>query len=187
MFAMITGNLWRAACVALGSLLVALIGFVVALLIQIHGLPFVGGGLIARLDRMTDLRKAEAANHRQTKTNFRQAMAEAKRMELARIARVKAENERINAYAKDDFQRRAAALRARFDSLRSQARARAESAGGAVSVPGLPTPLFGFDEAASEDGFPNSERLECSLNSTQLDALITNIESLTAIDPNKEN
>lgn len=169
-----------------GGIIAALLAFVLFLLIQIHGLPIIGGGLIARLDRMTDLRRMEAANHRQTKTNFRQAMVEAKRMERARIARVKAESERNNANAKEDFHRRSAALRARFDSLRSQARARAESAGGAVSVPGLPTPLFGFDETASEDGFPLAERLECSVYATQLDELITNIESNLAIDLNKE-
>lgn len=175
--AFLSANLWRAAALAL-------LGVVVALLIQIHGLPIIGGGLIARLDRMTELRRIEAENHRTTKRTYAQAMAAARQNEVLRLARVRAEQERINNRAQEDFDRRFAALRARYDGLRRQSRKAAGSQGGAEPVPGLPVPAFGADAEASSDGLSLEERYECSVTAIQLDELITWVEAQTSIDPN---
>lgn len=174
---------WRAAALALA-------GIVAALLIQVHGLPLIGGGLIARLDRMTELRTAEANSHRRTKANFRAGMAEARRRELARLAMVKAQQERINADVQDDHSRRVAALYARYDGLLKQARTRAESAAAGQSVPGLPAAPGGPDAQTGPNGLPLTaltlaERLEASLIATQLDGLITWVERQARVDPNR--
>lgn len=183
MIAAITGNLWRALSAFLA-------GLVVMLLIQIHGLPIIGGGLIARLDRMTELRTAEAKSHRLTKANFRAGMAEARRRELARLAMVKAQQERINADVQDDHSRRVAVLYARYDGLLKQARTRAESAAAGQSVPGLPAAPGGPDAQTGTNGLPLTEltlaeRLEASLIAAQLDGLITWVERQARVDPNR--
>ena len=42
MISLITGNLWRAACAVL-------VGLLVALWVQLHGLPIIGGGVLSEL------------------------------------------------------------------------------------------------------------------------------------------
>lgn len=175
---MLLGNLWRTATLAL-------LGVVLALLMEIHGLPVIGGGLIGKLDRMTELRRIEAENHRKTKAYFAQAMADALRNEKLRLARVRAEQERINASAEKDYSSRLAALRARYDSLRGQSGKVIGGQGGTEPVPGLPIPAFGADAAASEDGLSLAERYACSANAIQLDELISWVEAQTAVDPNE--
>lgn len=172
-------NLWR-------SIALALLGVVIALLIQIHGLPLLGGGLIAKLDRMTELRRVERDNHRKTKATYRAAMAEAQRRELARLARVQAEQERINDDREAHANERLAALRARYDSLRRQSRAGTESAAGGQQMPDLPYPAFGADEAAGADGLSLTERYECSATAIQLDELISWVEEQSAIKVNSD-
>ena len=66
----IRANLWRA--VATAALTAAL-----ALALWVFGAPIIGGGLLSDLDRMTQLREAEARSHRQTKANIRAAQADA--------------------------------------------------------------------------------------------------------------
>lgn len=177
MIAFLAMNPWRAAALAL-------LGIIIALLIQIHGLPVLGGGLIAKLDRMAELRRVEADNHRQTKANFIAATAEALRLETARLARVKAEQERINHDREESANARLAALRDQRDRLLSQARARAASAAGGQPVPGLPIPAFGADAAASEDGLSLAERYECSVSAVQLDELISWVDAQTKVKVN---
>lgn len=183
MIPFLTGNLWRAACVALGVVVAALIGFVIALLIQIHGLPIIGGGLIARLDRMTELRRIEADNHRKTKEVYRAAMAQAQWLEQARLARVHAETERNNERAKENFNHRLALLRSRYDSLRAKAGTSSTGAAGGVEMSTLPVPAFGTDAAPGEDGLL-AQQLECSTIALQLDELILWIEAQTKVKVN---
>lgn len=177
MIALITGNLWRALAAFLA-------GLVVVLLIQIHGLPIIGGGLLARLERMTALNDANVKSHRQTKDNFRAAMADARRREVFRLARVKAEQDRINNHAQDDYERRLTALRTRYDSLRRQSGTSATSAAGGVDVSGLPKPAFGSDAAPDADGL--SAALMCSTYALQLDELISWVEAQAAVNVNEE-
>jgi hypothetical protein len=176
-WASITGNLWRAACAVLAGLLLAL-------WVQLHGLPIIGGGMVSRLERMTQLRQDEAASHRTTKANFRRAMAEAKRLEVFRLARVKAEQQRINDHAQDDYERRLAVLRSRYDGLRRQSGARVTSAASGVDVSGLPKPAFGADATPDADGL--SAALMCSTYAVQLDELISWVERQSAINTNEE-
>lgn len=177
MIAAITGNLWRAAALLLA-------GCALSLLVQIHGLPIIGGGLVSDLASMTELRKAEADNHRKTKDSIRKAMADAQRREVFRLARVKAEQERESTNAEASYNRRLTDLRARYDRLRRDAGTSAESAAGSQSVSGLPAPAFGADAAPGADRL--SVELECSANALQLDELITWVERQAAINPNEE-
>lgn len=172
-----------------GGIIAALLAFVVALLIQIHGLPIIGGGLIARLDRMTALNAANVANHRTTKRNYAQAMADARRNEALRLARVKAEQERINDDRKAAANARLDALRARYDSLRGEARTGVARAAGGKPVPSLPAPAPGADATPGADGLSAAEltlaeRYQCSVGLTQLDELITWVEAQVRINPN---
>lgn len=178
MIPLLLSNLWRTATLTL-------LGVVLALLIQIHGLPVIGGGLLAKLSHMTELRRIEADNHRKTKAYFAQAVADALRNEKLRLARVRAEQERINASAEKDYSSRLAALRARYDQLRRKGGKAAGSQGGTEPVPGLPTPAFGADAAAGEDGLSLAERYACSASAIQLDELISWVEAQTAVDPNE--
>lgn len=177
MIALITGNLWRALAAFLA-------GLVVVLLIQIHGLPIIGGGLLARLERMTALNDANVKSHRQTKDNFRAAMADAQRREVFRLARVKAETERNNDARETAVNARLAALRARYDSLRRQSGTSATSAAGGIDVSGLPVPAFGADATPDTDGL--STALMCSSYAVQLDELISWVEAQAAVNVNEE-
>jgi hypothetical protein len=168
-----------------GAIIATLIAFVVALLIQIHGFPLLGGGLIARLDRMTELRRIEADNHRKTKEVYRAAMAQAQWLEQVRLARVRAEFERNNERAQERFNDRLALLRSRYDSLRRDAgRTNAASAAGGITMPSLPATAFGADAATGEDGLSLAERYQCSVHSLQLDELISWVEAQTKVKVN---
>lgn len=178
MIAAITGNLWRA-------LALALCGLVAALWVQVHGLPIIGGGLKADLVSMTAANDANIKAHRQTKDNFRNAMADAQRREVFRLARVKAEQERINTDARISFDRRVAALRARYDGLRGESGAGVAGSPIGVAVPSVPGSPSGTDEATGADGFSLAERYEASIYATQLDELITWVAAQGAVRMNE--
>ncbi|OZA34368.1 MAG: hypothetical protein B7X92_10315, partial [Novosphingobium sp. 17-62-9] len=140
-------------------------------------------------DRMTELRRVEADNHRTTKRNYAQAMADARRNEALRLARVKAEQERINVRAQETANARLAGLRADYDRLRNQARTGVGSARGNQPVPDLPTPAFDPDAAARANGLSATElslaeRYQCSVSATQLDELISWVEAQVAVRVN---
>lgn len=180
MIAALTGNLWRAAACALA-------GLCLALLVQIHGLPIVGGGLIASRDKAQALASAERAAHQITKDRYTAAQADAARAEAFRLARVRAEQERINASAQADYTRRLADARARYDRLRGQTSAAVGSASGGQPVPALPVPAFGTD-APTTDGLPAAlsldERMEATAQGLQLDALISWLEGQSQVSSN---
>lgn len=167
-----------------GGIIAALVAFIVMLLIQIHGLPIIGGGLVSRLERITALNDANVKSHRQTKDNFRAAMADAQRREVFRLARVKAETERNNDARETAVNARLTALRTRYDSLRRQSGANATSATGGVDVSGLPVPAFGADATPDADGL--SAALMCSTYAVQLDELISWVEAQAAVNVNEE-
>lgn len=178
----IRANLWRAAALSLA-------GIVLVLLVQVHGLPLLGGGLKADLAAMTAARDAEIATHQQTKDVYRAAQAEAALQQTFRNARVKARQERISADAEASANRRLDDLRRRYDGLLAQARTGAAGAAGGQHVPGLSTAASGPAEATGADGLPAAEltlaeRYQCSVSATQLDELISWIERQAAIDVN---
>lgn len=170
-------NLWR-------SIALALAGVCISLLMWIFGLPLIGGGLLAKVDRLTDLNAQNVAAHRQTKQHYRNAAAEAQRLEALRLSRVKADQERINDRAQESYDRRVADLRSRYERLRAQGRASVASAAGAEPVPALPEPAFGADAAADPDGLSLAERYECSATALQLDELITWVDAQTKVKVN---
>lgn len=143
--AFLTGNLWRAACIAL-------LAVVAVQTARIEGLPIIGGGLKSSLTASERRSKAHFDAHVQTIRNYHAAQAEAARMEAARLKRVKGEQERISDNVSQDYARDLAALRARYDRLRRQARASAGSSGG-VAMPDVPDAAFGTDATPGGDGF----------------------------------
>lgn len=173
----IGGDLWRTAALAL-------LGMCVSMALWIFGLPLIGGGLLAKLDRITALNASNVESHRATKRFYRAAMEQAQRLEQARLARVAAEQERINERAQESYDRRLTDLRTRYDRLRAQGRAGAASAAGAEPMPSLPYPAFGADAAAGADGLPLAERYECSATALQLDELITWVDAQTKVKVN---
>lgn len=180
-------NLWRAAALAL-------LGIVLALMVQIHGLPVLGGGLKAEIATLTKQRDAERRAHQETKDTYRAAQAEAALQQTFRNARVKAQQERITTDAKAAADHRLADLRQRYERMLAQSRAGAAGAAGSEPVPGVSAAAGGADETANANGLPApdvasgeltlAERYQCSVAATQLDELISWVERQAAIDVN---
>lgn len=177
MIGYLKGDIWRAIALFLAVMLLAA-------LIQIHGLPIIGGGLKADLAGMTALRADEVRSHQQTKDNYRAAQLDAARKDAFRLIRVKAEQERANHDREAAANASLDALRHKYERMLSQARTGAAGAAGGQPMPGLPTPAFGADAAAAEDGLSLAERYECSVSATQLDELISWVGAQAAIDVN---
>lgn len=142
-------------------------------------------------------RNDERAAHRKTKTEYRDAQAEAARLEQKRIERVKAEQQEITDAVEADYRRQLAGLHARAEQLRGQilrTGAGAAGAGRGIEMPGLSTASGRTAEAAGDRGFPApfgrsaAEQLErdviASEQAIQLNALIDWLLKQNAIDPN---
>jgi hypothetical protein len=150
----------------------------------------------AERDTARQERDDERAAHRQTKTDYREAQAEAARQEQKRIERVKAEQQEITDAVEADYRRQLAGLHARAERLREELRAGtgAAGAGGSIAVSGLSTATGRTAEAAGDRGFPAAfgrspaEQLERDVIATgqaiQLNALIDWLLAQAAIDPN---
>lgn len=125
----IRANLWRA-------LATAALAAAAALALWIFGAPIIGGGLLSDLDRMTQLREAEARSHRTTKANIRAAQASATEAQAAvnrqpaLTSATIAEISDATAPAYYDAVQRAAADRVRPGGSAAQC------AGGAANLPG---------------------------------------------------
>lgn len=126
----------------------------------------------------------EVAAHRQTKAAYRAAQQAAEEAETARLARVKAQQEKITDDVSQDYSRRLAALRTRYDRMRAQSGTRADSAPGRVTVSGLPDAASGIDEAPGSDRFSLDRRMTASQQALQLDALIDWVERQAGVVPN---
>lgn len=129
MIPLITGNLWRAATIAL-------CGLAAALLVQIHGLPLIGGGLLSDLS-------AERTAHAETQKRYAMAQldaaAKARAYRLSEEARYRAKSQRIeNEHAQKLGSALAAADRhvERNRCLRPKASASAGGGTGAVATGG---------------------------------------------------
>lgn len=118
-WAAITGNLWRAACAIL-------VGLVLALWVQLHGLPIIGGGVLSEL-----------ANARGTIESIRNAQAPATAAQVAANADPVYKSAKIaevnNATALEYYDR---VRRATVDSVRPAPRCAASPA----SVPAADSP-----------------------------------------------
>lgn len=125
-----------------------------------------------------DLEMAEA-RHLATKRAYLEAQEEAARQQAEIIAREVARQERITDAVRKDYQQRIAALRARADKLRAEARANSEGAAGGVRMPADAQAAGGIDEAPDCQRFPAPDvetDLACreiaTAQAMQLDALI---------------
>jgi hypothetical protein len=169
--------------------------------VRLHGFhlwPVSITGWIATAKTREAERDAEKRAHQQTKTDYRNAQAEAARLEQTRLDRVKAEQQEITDAVEADYRRQLAGLHTRAERLREELRAGAgaASAGGSVAVSGLPAAGGGSAEAAGDPGFPAAfdrdpaEQLERDVIATeqaiQLNALIDWLLKQHAIDPNAD-
>lgn len=129
---------------------------------------------------------AEKSAHQQTKADYRKAQAEAGRLEQARLARVKAQQQEITDEVVADFERRIADARARAGELRDEALARAgaDGAAGGERVPAAGDAAGRTDEAPGDRGFPAAERLIATEQAIQLDELISWVERQFGIEIN---
>lgn len=137
MIAAITGNLWRTAAAA--ALCLA-----AGLALWIFGLPIVGGGLLADLDRMTELRTAERNSHRTTKANVRAAQMVAGVAQAA-ANRQPAQTSAIIARISD------ATAPAYYDAVRRAGTDRVRPGGSAAQCASSAADMPGTDRAARSD------------------------------------
>lgn len=166
----IPSNLWRATALTLA-------GIALALLVQVHGLPIIGGGLKADL-------AAERTAHLETQRRYALAQIEAagkaRTYRLAEEERYRAKAERTDTeHAKDletalaAARRHAAANRCALDRLRPEGTP-------AVSSPGRAGTGAEDHGAESGDGSRGAAQLVavteddlriCTVNTTRLDAV----------------
>ncbi len=137
-----------------------------------------------------DAIEAERAEHRKTKTDYRNAQREAQRLESERLAEAERKQEAIAYEISLAYNRRIADLRARAFRLQNEldragSRAGLAGAAGGVEMPGVPASPGRTDETAAP-GFPRAdrgldldlaERLDAAEQSAQLESLIDWIEA----------
>lgn len=126
-----------------------------------------------------DTIKAERARYAQTMASFRDAQAKAELAQKANLARVSIQQRTITDETLDDYNRRVAVLRARYQRLLSQGN---RSASGNAAMPAIPDATGRIDEAADENGLPAADALTASEQALQLDALITWVERQAKVE-----
>ena len=121
-----------------------------------------------------ELYRSEQAAHAATVANYRAAAEQARRNDAENLARVKAEQVKINERTGHDFETRIAAARASAERLREQASAAASDPGDgrAAPVPGISAAAGGAAQAAGENRLPESDALIATEQAIQLDELI---------------
>lgn len=166
----ITSNLWRAAALALA-------GIVLALLVQIHGLPIVGGGLKADL-------AAERAAHLETQHRYALAQIEAaekaRAYRLAEEGRYRAKAERTDTEHAKDLEIALAAARRHAAANRCAPLGLRPEVTPAVSPPGRAGTGPEDHRTESGDGSGGAAQLVavteddlriCTVNTTRLQAV----------------
>lgn len=175
MITAITANLWRAAALALA-------GIVLALLVQVHGLPIVGGGLKADL-------AAERTAHLETQRRYAFAQIEAadkaRAYRLAEEGRYRAKAERTDIEHAKDLETALAAARRHAAANRCAPLGLRPEATPAVSSLGRPG--TGPEDHRAESGdrpggtaqldvnglvvVPEDDLRICTINTTRLQAV----------------
>lgn len=143
-------------------------------------LPWIGGALalfavVLWIDhrgyqRGLHKRDAELAAFQRTVADVRAKTAQALADVARNKARVEADQQKVTDDVSTDYQRQLAALRARYDGLRTASQAHPRS-GGAASMPGVPGPAGGPDEGTGQDRLPAPDALIASEQALQLVAL----------------
>lgn len=173
----ITSNLWRPAALTLAGIALTLAGIALTLLVQVHGLPIVGGGLKAEL-------AAERSAHLETQRRY--ALAQVEAGEKARAYRL-SEEARYRALASKADTEHASTLETALAAARRHAAAhrcapvglRPETAP-AVSPPGRSGAGAEDHRAESGDGPGGTAQLVavteddmriCTVNTTRLQSV----------------
>lgn len=191
----IAGDLLTRAFRSLGWKRAAVLAIVIAAIV----LAFIAQGRGAEIERLELELEIQASEHeselelervahRITKRDYRAAQAEAERLELERLAQAEKRQKGITDEISQDYDRRLADLRARFERLQNGARARAELAGASrdLAMPGVPDPTGGahappiggaMARAARGAELEPAERLRAAEQALQLSALIDWIEA----------
>ena len=120
-----------------------------------------------------DTIKAERAHYAETVANFKKAQADAEALQAHNLARVAKAQKDVTDETLDDYNRRVADLRARYQRLQSQGN---RSATRDPDLPAVPGTAARLDEAPRENGLPSPDALIASEQALQLDALITWVE-----------
>ena len=126
-----------------------------------------------------DTIKAERARYAETVANFKDAQAKAELAQKANLARVSIQQRNITDETLDDYNRRVADLRARYQRLLSQGN---RSASGNAAMPAIPDATGRIDEAPDENGLPAADALTASEQALQLDALITWVDRQAKVE-----
>jgi hypothetical protein len=152
----------RLFMIVTGVLLAALLLFGFVQTVRIDGmrlsLPLIGSvgpeGWKPRALKAEAGIRLEVAAHRQTKTVYREAQAEAARQQIIRIAMHQKEVEQINDRHRAALNRNLADQRARFERLLAKAGANSKGATYAVRVPVDPNAAARTDGGAGDAGLP---------------------------------
>jgi hypothetical protein len=126
-----------------------------------------------------DAIKAERARYAETVANFKDAQAKAELAQKANLARVSIQQRTITDETLDDYNRRVADLRGRYQRLLAQGN---RSASGGADLPAIPDTSGRINEAPVENGLPAADALTASEQALQLDALITWIERQAKVE-----
>jgi hypothetical protein len=131
------------------------------------------------------LYRTEQAALAATVANYRAAAERARREDADNLARVKAEQARINERTANDFEIRIAAARASAQRLREQPGAAAThpGAGGGAPVPAIPAAAGLAAQGAGQDRFSDTNRLIATEQAIQLDELIKWIRAQAEVKP----
>jgi hypothetical protein len=134
-------------------------------------------------DRFASLYHAEQSSFALTVAGYRAAAEKARADDLANARRVETQQSAISQEVSHDYQARIADLRARYDALRLRngSTPANTSGGGTAHLPQASGSASGTDAPAAQEGFPLDDRLTCSLQAEQLDALISWQEGQAAV------
>jgi hypothetical protein len=124
--------------------------------------------------RLAQLYAEEQAARAATAANYRAAADAARAADRANLARVAAEQRAITERTSNDYEARLAAARTLARRLRGESEAAAADRGraGAAPMPGLPAPVAGAAQTATQDRFSVTDRELATEQAIQLDELI---------------
>ncbi|MEL7831822.1 hypothetical protein AAG604_10590 [Citromicrobium bathyomarinum] len=193
---------------AIGVLFLIVAGAAIVQTARLEGFkvwPFAMTGWIETATTREAERDAARMAHAKTKTEYREAQADAARQEADRIDRVRQQQKEVTNAIESDYRRQLADLGARAERLRKQLRTRTGAGGASTGEPSPPLrePANRTDRAPGDHRLPPTggepaytepfgrtpeEQLERDIIATgqalQLDALIDWVIAQTAIDPN---
>ncbi|MCL6683523.1 hypothetical protein [Sphingomonas alba] len=141
----------------------------------------------AKTENYAEMLAGERAAHAATVANVRAAAEQARALDAANAARVKAEQAAINERTENEFEDRIAAARAAAGGLRALSPAASDSRnGGTAPVPGLSIAAKRVAQDTEEGGLPQPDQLTATEQAIQLDELIKWVRAQAAVAPSKD-